>query len=88
MPQSSHRHVTVSAPCSAVGAVEDGPGDAAVSSWADVGAYPSSLSDDESYLSDDCENEGDGERNAGAGEYIVDRVGLGASSVERIFIFV
>lgn len=74
IPQSSQRHVTVSAPWSAVGPV-DGPGDPAASSRADAGAYPRSLSDDESsILSDDCEKTGDGERNAGAALYIVDHV--------------
>jgi hypothetical protein len=75
IPQSSHRHVTVSAPCSAAGAVDDGPGDPVVSAGANVVISPISLSDESSsFLKDDCEKAGDGERKPGDGEYMVGRV--------------
>lgn len=68
-PQPSHRHVTVS-PGSAGGA-EDGPGEPR-SSARNAETSPASLADDESSrITDDCENDGDGERSsAGDGEYV------------------
>lgn len=77
-PQPSHRHVTVS-PGSAGGA-EDGPGEPR-SSTRNAETSPASLADDESSrITDDCENDGDGERSsAGDGEYVE----LACAIVER-----
>lgn len=61
-PQSSHRHVTVS-PGSAGGA-EDGPGEPRFSTGS-AETSPASLAEDESSrMTEDCENDGDGERGS------------------------